>query len=190
MLFVADPAQSWYQKDDTGHFGGYAQYESRIRAASRPYSRISLVGDSMGGSAALLFSHLATDAVVAFSPQVDLECDVSHVGRSDMTPGVRSKFRDTLYSSVGSALDAGVNVIVHRGTEESDVRHTDLLEDRFTSLRVKEGAVRDEGGEDGDGILRIVEHPDCLHHQIAVHLKGRGMLTRVLSRDLLGGDRA
>ena len=98
VLFVADPSQSWCQKDDAGHFGGFNQYESRIRAASRPYSRISLVGDSMGGSAALLFSHLATDAIVAFSPQVDLEgADASsHVVRSDMTPDVRRKFRDTI----------------------------------------------------------------------------------------------
>ncbi len=72
VLFVADPAQSWYQKDDGGGFEGFAQYESRIKAASKPYERVSLIGDSMGGSGALLFSHLATDSVVAFSPQVDL----------------------------------------------------------------------------------------------------------------------
>ncbi len=188
--FVADPSQSWSQRDDNGRFGGYAQYESRIRAASQLYSRISLVGDSMGGSAALLFSHLAIDVVVAFSPQVDLKRDTSHVGQSDMTPGIRRKFRDMLYRGIGSALDAGMNVIVHWGSEESDVRHTNLLEDRFLSRRAKEGAARDGGWEDGDGILQVVEHPDCLHHQIAVHLKGRGMLTRVLYRDLLGGNRA
>ena len=72
VLFVADPAQSWYQKDDGGGFEGFAQYESRIKAASKPYRHVSLIGDSMGGSGALLFSHLATESVVAFSPQVDL----------------------------------------------------------------------------------------------------------------------
>ena len=183
VLFVADPSQSWYQKDDAGAFDGYAQYESRIRAASRPYSRISLVGDSMGGSAALLFSHLATDAIVAFSLKVDLECDASHVGRSDMTVGLRKEFPDLLYRNVGSALDAGVSVIVHRGSEETDVRHTDLLENRFTSRSSKVGVARIAGGDDVDGILRIVEHSDCPHHQIAVHLKGRGML---MQRVLMG----
>lgn len=72
VLFVADPAQSWYQKDDNGGFEGFAQYESRIKAASKPYRHVSLIGDSMGGSGALLFSHLATESVVAFSPQIDL----------------------------------------------------------------------------------------------------------------------
>jgi hypothetical protein len=75
----------------------------------------------MGGSAALLFSHLATDAVVAFSMQVDLERDASHVGRSNMNRGIRRKFCNMLYPSVGSALDASVDVIVHRGSEESNV---------------------------------------------------------------------
>ena len=72
VLFVADPAQSWYQKDDRGGFGGFVQYEHRIKTASKAYKHISLIGDSMGGSGALLFSHLATESVVAFSPQVDL----------------------------------------------------------------------------------------------------------------------
>jgi len=72
VLYVADPAQSWYQKDDRGGFNGFAQYESRIKAASKPYKHVSLIGDSMGGSGALLFSHLATESVVAFAPQVDL----------------------------------------------------------------------------------------------------------------------
>jgi hypothetical protein len=82
-----------------------------------------------------------------------------------------------------------VNVIVHRGSEETDVRHTDLLENRFTSRSAKEGVGGIVGWEGGDGVLRVVEHPDCPHHQIAVHLKDRGMLTRVLRRDLLGGTR-
>jgi hypothetical protein len=37
------------------------------------YFCVSLVGDSMGGSVALLFSHLATNAGMAFSLQVDLK---------------------------------------------------------------------------------------------------------------------
>jgi hypothetical protein len=73
--------------------------------------------------------------------------------------------------------------------EESDVRHTDLLEERFTSRDAKEGASLDGGGVNGDGILRVVEHSDCLHHQIAVHLKGLGTLTWVLNHDLLGDYR-
>jgi hypothetical protein len=100
----------------------------------------------MGSSMALLFSHLATNAVVAFSPQVDLEWDGSHVGLSDMSPRIRRKFCNMQYHSVGLALNAGVHVIIHWGLEESDVRHTDLLEDCFLSRHVKERAVHDWGG--------------------------------------------
>jgi hypothetical protein len=146
LLFVANLLQSWYQKDNSGCFGGYAQYESRTRAALRPYSQISLVGDSMGGRAALLFSHLATDAVVAISLQEDLKREASHMGQSDMTPGIRRKFCNMLYRGVRSALDAGVDIIVHWGSEESNVQHTDFLEDHFLTCRAKERAARKGGG--------------------------------------------
>ncbi len=146
VLFVANPLQLWYQKDDNGCFGGYAQYKSRIRTALQPYSSISLVGDSMGSSAALLFSHLATNAVMAFSPQVDLKRDASHVGQSDMTPGIRGKFCDMLYRVVGLVLNVGMDVIVCQGSEESNVRHTDLLEDQFLSRCTEERAACNGGG--------------------------------------------
>ncbi len=51
-----------------------------------------------------------------------------------------------LYPGVGLALNAGMDLIVHRGLEESDVRHTDLQEDCFLSCRVKERAARNGGG--------------------------------------------
>jgi hypothetical protein len=121
VLFFANPLQSWYQKDNNDCFGRYAHYKSRIRAALQPYSHISLVGDSMGGSTALLFSHLATNAVVAFSPQVDLERDTSHVGRSNINPGIWRKICNMLYHGFRLALDVGVDIIGHWGSEESDV---------------------------------------------------------------------
>ncbi len=73
VLFVANPSQLWYQKDNNSCFGKYTQYESRIHSALQLYFCVSLVGDSMGGSMALLFSHLATNAGMAFSLQVDLK---------------------------------------------------------------------------------------------------------------------
>jgi hypothetical protein len=95
---------------------------------------------------ALLFSHLATDAVVAFSFQVDLEKDASHVGQSDMTPGIRRKFCIMLYRGAGSTLDVGINVMVHQGSEESHVQHMDLLEDCFLSCRAKKRVAHNGGG--------------------------------------------
>lgn len=167
VLFVADPAQSWYLKDDKGTFAGFAQYESRIKAASKSYNRISLIGDSMGGSAALLFAHLATDSVVAFSPQVNLIGD-DHVSRDDMTPMVKEMFQVRLFESVEKAVDKQVRIIVHRGLESSDIKHTDLLMNRLNSSK------RDK--------LNLAVHSGCTHHQVAVHLKEKNQLLVALSK--------
>ena len=173
VLFVADPSQSWYQKDSHGQFAGFQEYEKRIRLSSLPYSKISLVGDSMGGSAALLFSHLATNSVVAFSPQVDLNEDV-HVSRNDMTQSIRDEFENRLYQSIKCSIHDGVMICIHRGIEEGDIRHSDALL-RKLNQPISPISRTAQGG------LEVVEHTSCSHHQIAVHLKEKGDLVRVLS---------
>ena len=181
VLFVADPSQSWYQKDSHGQFAGFQEYEKRIRLSSLPYSQISMVGDSMGGSAALLFSHLATDSVMAFSPQVNLNEDV-HVSRNDMTQSIRDEFQSRLYQSVEQSINDGVMVFIHRGVEECDVRHSDALrwhlfnlDDMELNQSISSASRTTKGG------LRVIEHTSCNHHQIAVHLKEKGQLVRELS---------
>ena len=49
-------------------------YYRRLRAATEGYDEVIMVGDSMGATAALLFSSLATSAH-AFCPQVIIRCD-------------------------------------------------------------------------------------------------------------------
>jgi len=181
VLFVADPSQSWYQKDSRGTFVGFEEYEQRIRVASRPYDEVSIVGDSMGGSAALLFSHLATESVVAFSPQVDLEGD-GHVSRHDMTPFIRDRYRKRLLCSVKEAL-AQVKIFVHRGVEEADVGHTDRLLSRLSMNAL-------DDSDPSTRRIKVVEHKECHHHQIAVHLKDQGQLTNVLNSNLIHGYNA
>ena len=177
-LFVADPSQSWYQKDSHGNFDGFLEYEQRIRTSSEPYDQVSLVGDSMGGSAALLFSHLATESVVAFSPQIELVGDV-HVGRCDMTNTIRVRYRRRLLSSVEEAVTRRVKIFVHRGMEEADIRHTNMLTNHL-SEKASEGCC-----DPLDGHLMIVEHHDCQHHQIAVHLKEKGQLAQTLFQNII-----
>eukprot|EP00585_Thalassiosira_rotula_P005468 CAMPEP_0196141910 /NCGR_PEP_ID=MMETSP0910-20130528/10701_1 /TAXON_ID=49265 /ORGANISM="Thalassiosira rotula, Strain GSO102" /LENGTH=520 /DNA_ID=CAMNT_0041403139 /DNA_START=174 /DNA_END=1736 /DNA_ORIENTATION=+ len=178
VLFVADPSQSWYQKDSQGNFDGFREYEQRIHAATRPYDKVSLVGDSMGGSGALLFSHLATESVVAFSPQINLVGD-AHVSRCDMSPGIRDRYCTRLVRSVEEAAARRTKIFVHRGVEEADVGHTD----RLTSCLF---ANVSEGSERPAEYVKIIEHKDCPHHQIAVHLKKKGQLAHVMTCNLLG----
>ncbi|KAL9185994.1 hypothetical protein ACHAXT_005232 [Thalassiosira profunda] len=165
VLFVADPAQSWYQKCSRGHFDGFDEYQRRIRVACQTYNRVSMVGDSMGGSGALLFSHLATESVVAFSPQVKLEDD-PHVGRYDIYSAVREGYLRRLLRSVDEAVGANVRVAVHRGMEEVDVGHTDLLLSCLSVSSVRQ--------------VEVIEHKDCNHHQLATLLKQEGRLAQIL----------
>lgn len=53
---------------------GAEQYELRVAAAAARYPYVIMLGDSMGATGALLYSHLAT-AVHAFCPQVSQNFD-------------------------------------------------------------------------------------------------------------------
>ncbi|RKY21250.1 MAG: hypothetical protein DRQ55_04915 [Planctomycetota bacterium] len=74
-LFVRDPAQAWYQRGLPGvaaDVDGVAQHLTRRIAASGA-ERVVMVGNSMGGYAALLFgARLDVHAVLAFAPQTFL----------------------------------------------------------------------------------------------------------------------
>ena len=70
-LYVCDPANAWFLQDPSKSWQGLRYFEEKISKITRRYRRVFAWGGSMGGSAALLFSHLV-DRVHAFSPQVDL----------------------------------------------------------------------------------------------------------------------
>ena len=65
MLYVVDSARMWYSGGDEG----YHEYHQRLQAVTEQYSKVLMIGDSMGATGALLFSTCAT-AVLAFCPQV------------------------------------------------------------------------------------------------------------------------
>ena len=50
---------------------GFASYSERLQAIAGRYQRVLMLGDSMGASAALMFSNLAT-CVQVFTPQVNV----------------------------------------------------------------------------------------------------------------------
>jgi len=96
ILFVVDCKRSWYTHEDdveltndakspqqiqsssspaSGYVSGIGSYYRReLEVALRPYKQVIMLGDSMGASAALMFSPLAT-AVIAFCPQVHFHHD-------------------------------------------------------------------------------------------------------------------
>ena len=93
-----------------------------------------------------------------------------HVSRDDMTLMVKENFQSRLFESAEEAIKKGVTLFVHRGVETSDTQHTDQLMNRLASKCPPESQR-----------LKIVEHSDCNHHQIAIHLKQKGQLLEAIS---------
>jgi hypothetical protein len=123
-LFVIDPAYSWYMQDPGCSWTGFEFYEHKIKEyiARGGYKRVAMLGDSMGGSAALLFSHLATN-VCSFVPQIDLVEYVSAT-RDDLTTELRGKFTQALLQSVSKCKGS---IAVHVGQYDDDMRQLDAL---------------------------------------------------------------
>jgi len=71
-LFLTDPLQSWYLNDPDNGWKGYEYHEQKIKEITSKYDKVLFIGNCMGGTGALLFSHLAT-RVLIFNPHVDLQ---------------------------------------------------------------------------------------------------------------------
>jgi hypothetical protein len=157
VLFVADPAVSWYCTDAKGRWDGGRYFEERLArfvARRHCYDGVLLLGDSMGGSAALRFAsstrrlcpHCRVRAV-AFVPQVNLVED-RHCVREDFSPRARRTFQRRLLRSVQGATAVrrkrrgplrrwvrsekgkeavGGTVVIHRGTDRQDAEHASLV---------------------------------------------------------------
>lgn len=96
-----------------GGDAGIEEYAAPLRQAASCYHRVVLLGDSMGGTAALLFAGQATK-VVAFCPQVDL-------ARSAIRPAGPAPWRAALQRRVEESVAACRGVVdVHVGTWEHD----------------------------------------------------------------------
>jgi hypothetical protein len=67
VLYVVDPYRAWYDGGDVDLM--HQRYTDRLRQNTEQYKHVVMIGDSMGASAALLFSPLATK-VMSFCPQV------------------------------------------------------------------------------------------------------------------------
>lgn len=67
VLYVVDPYRAWYDGGEVGLM--HERYTDRLRQYTEQYRHVVMIGDSMGASAALLFSPLATK-VMSFCPQV------------------------------------------------------------------------------------------------------------------------
>ncbi|GBG71064.1 hypothetical protein CBR_g8363 [Chara braunii] len=101
-------------------FGPESYYFKELSASVKGYRRVIMLGDSMGASAALMFSQLAT-AVMAFCPQVDLTSASIRPSRSDAW---FQSFRDNLLSAASSS---SASITVHCGDWSHDLNQAQML---------------------------------------------------------------
>ena len=146
-----------------------------------------LLGDSMGGTAALRFARHA-DAVVAFVPQVDLRDFPAPCDRLDFDDAMRERLRDDIASAV-DASDARISIHVGRDADDlAQLTYLPRAVAAYSSADVDEPLPRDgetvsRAVDDGRG-LRVVKH-DVEGHAIAAALKRRGLLEEALLASLV-----
>ncbi len=78
------------------------------------YNHVFMLGDSMGATACLLFSHLAT-SVQAFCPQTDLRA-------SSIRPGREDSWFEALWARLALAVErSNARITVHVGNWKHDL---------------------------------------------------------------------
>lgn len=126
VLFVVDPARSWY---GGGHDKEFDKYASRLSTITSRYNHVVMIGDSMGATAALMFADQAT-CVHAFCPQVDLSVS-----------SIRPAKDATWAKSLQARVNAGVNacrgkVTVHVGDWKHDIDQVNMLPQNKLNVKV------------------------------------------------------
>ena len=168
------PGGAWPWRGN-GHVGlgcweGFRYHEQRLRRYINEgrYDGVFMLGVSMGGSGALLFSHLAT-AVFSFVPQVELSYDEKAGKIADEQ---RHAFRRLLVDNVHSALKNGTTFEVHRGSFHLDIAHLAELEKDLQEAGVSQAFSETDWKHDGNGQFRVKVYPSH-HHNICLPLKAK-----------------
>jgi len=111
ILFVCDGSRNWYSGGDEG----VGFWRRRLQEVTSQYSKVVMLGDSMGATGALLFSDLAT-SVQVFTPQVELS-DAS------MRPGHSQEWLSQVKANVLSSVERSTAVFqCHSGTWDHDLQ--------------------------------------------------------------------
>jgi len=137
VLYVVDPHRSWYgggdgdgdennsddddvsvsQNNNTNNNNTniYESYYERLAKVTSEYDKVIMIGDSMGATASLLFSPLAT-RVIAFCPQVDLSV-------ASIRPACSNCWFDRLRSRLLHNVEQGSQAMiqVHVGNWQHDL---------------------------------------------------------------------
>jgi len=196
LAHALDHQRSWFATDPaSGDFDDGETWDSLLVELCAPYERVCLLGESMGGTAALRFSRHA-DSVVALVPQVDLR-DFGHCcKRADFSDARKIRLMHAIQDAVA---ETSASIVLHLGRDADDLHQLNHLPS-VSRLFVLEEA---EGGDAADaplprdgttqsqttgaGRLRVVKH-DIEGHAVGAGLKAFGSLEGVILPGVIHPD--
>lgn len=115
VCYAVDARRDWYRAEEFATF---------LAEATDAYARVVLLGDSMGGSGALLLAPAAT-RVLAFTPQVDLLSSALRPGGGDRSGDAERAYAERMLGALRVAGERGTLVDVHTGNWQNDLAQAD-----------------------------------------------------------------
>ena len=198
VAYALDTACSWFTTDPiTGAYDDGAWWDAALLELCAPYDRVCLLGESMGGSAALRFAQHATStgAVVALAPQVDLR-DFACCGRVDFSDDRKVLLREAIAAAVDNSR---APVTLHVGRDADDLQQLNHLAGHLPSLAAAFEAAGEQAETplERDGVtprkdtvgggLTAAKH-DVEGHAVGAALSARNTLKRTIRDDIFGGS--
>ena len=198
VAHALDTSRSWFAANPmTGEFDDGSWWDEALATLSARYDRVCLLGESMGGSAALRFArHASPDgAVVALVPQVDVG-EFACCTRADFGPSRQRRLRRAI---ANACAESRARVMLHVGRDADDLQQLAYLPsvvdlyaahgdgDAPEEPLVRDGLTESTAVEGADRALRVVKH-DVEGHALAHLLKARGALHDIVHAELFGVD--
>ncbi|MGR3491094.1 MAG: hypothetical protein ACU0DW_03475, partial [Shimia sp.] len=165
LIFIADRNRSWLNAPglETRLLEVLWREIEEIRPA-----RIALIGNSMGGSMALILARaLPVDAVLAFAPQWSVHPEI--VPAEARWRDWRARIETWPNPTIGTIQTAGRDVFILHGDTPSEILHVDLFPE--------------------DPALDHFVMAGC-GHRVALRLKRSGKLDKLVTRCLWGEPEA
>ena len=197
IVHAFDSCKSWFMTNPkSGAFDDGAWWDESLADLAAPFGQVCLVGESMGGTAALRFARHASKSgtIVSLVPQINLNDFPAFSVRDDFDKVQMDRLRGQIQQSLESTEDSA-RVVIHVGRNPDDLRqliHIEnvVLEHSFLGLQADAPLPRYNSQSShtvGNCRLRVVKH-DIEGHAMGAGLKAKGVLCKVVLDDLLGND--
>ena len=196
VAHAIDPSRSWFSTNPMdGQLDGGAWWDAALLELCAPYERVCLIGESMGGTAALRFGRHARGpsggggVVVALVPQIDLR-DFECCTRTDLTGTHKRELREAVTAACGDPADKAEapgaharRIMIHVGRDADDLHQLSYLPRVVASYRAIGEDAPDPLPRDGStasrtvscGQVCVVKH-DVEGHSVGASLSLKGTL--------------